>query len=106
MGSYTVVGCHASWSFTSEMMAAARVGEHMKWRIRGRDSLVSAKSRGVIRKRGVRYSNLPMSQSVSIDGLPQLDGSPSVLPGVRIQCTSGSAVWIVTVKPHVRTVHI
>lgn len=58
IGSNNVLGVHSGISSTSEMMAFARVGEQIKWRTAGRASEVPSKSLGVIRTRGVRYSNL------------------------------------------------
>lgn len=58
IGSKMVKGFHCVSSCTSDIIAAALVGEQMKCSVEGRQSFVFTKSRGVILILGVRYANL------------------------------------------------
>lgn len=62
-----VVGNQPSTSCTSDIMAEARFGEQMKCRIGHLSSFELGRSRGVIRIRGVVYSNLALRISSVVE---------------------------------------
>ncbi len=111
MGSYTVVGCHSPSSLTSEIMAAARDGEQMKWMTFDRDSLLLDKSRGVMRSLGVRYSNLLKGKRVDLRRYHRTTEEaglcvPSMFPSVYVHRSSCAPTRVIPVKPYVRSVRV
>lgn len=97
IGSKIVMGFHVP--LTSDNMANARDGEHMKCRIFGLSNLVSSRSVGVSRIRGVVYSNLVLQMNKT-DNRKANESVPSMFSFIRILSPCRAMMGLVSEQPH------
>ncbi len=86
-------------------MAAARVGEQMKCRVRGQAAHVLWMSLGVIRIRGVRYSKLDMHVSYQLKLNSGKEIVPAVFSAIGIE-GPGRSMVLITEYPHLWPVFV